>query len=60
MGILAKTLLDDLPGGPPNNEKIQVTVVQHPETLILSGCNLNTEGNTSKFCSLVVVTGFYL
>ena len=26
-------------GPPPNNEKIQVTVVQHPEILILCGCN---------------------
>ena len=36
-----KTLLDDLPGGgtPPNNEKRQITVVQHPEISIFCGCN---------------------
>ena len=36
-----KTLLDDLSGGwvPPNNEKMQNTMVQHPEISKFCGCN---------------------
>ena len=35
-----KTLLDDLPGGGGGGyEKIQITVVQHPEFSIFCGCN---------------------
>ena len=39
-----KTLLDDLPGGGRGGgggeyEKMQISVVQHPEISILCGCN---------------------